>query len=326
MVIMLLPILDSPTPVTNKMLLFENPFLPVDFLLHALCILFSFFNFFVLLPKLYQQKKKTLYFLSILCCFLFIASIPLVLKYDLLEELVDIETEISMHGIILIRHVFFLFSIIFLFNLTIWLERIRLKVKQERNFAELQFLKAQMKPHFLFNTLNMIYSQNIANPKKANHSILKLADMMRYFIESTNKDVETLAQTVQYLESYLELQKERFEDRLIINWQTHTENETAYTLPSLILLTFVENAFKYGISSAEKCTITICLSQNKNQLDFQVVNKDFSHQVNHFERTGIGITNTLKRLDIINPERYTYEVIKENGFYTLQLHLKLGTV
>jgi two-component system LytT family sensor kinase len=187
--------------------------------------------------------------------------------------------------------------------------------------AELAFLKAQINPHFLFNTLNNIYSLAITKNENTSYAVMKLSNIMRYVTDDATNDFVLLQMEIECINDYIELQRLRLSKKAEINFIVTGNTEDKQIAP-LILMTFVENVFKYGISNHESSPVTIKISADEKTITFFSENKIFDHQRN-IERTGIGIANTRQRLEHIYPNRHLLNIATENGIYSVILTVQL---
>lgn len=323
-IMMLLPIVDAPSPDASKILLWSNPYLPVDFLLHVFCLGFGYINYFFLVPRYFYKPYKIQYFSLLMLIFLFLAVTPVYILSNLfLVRYFGLENNILIHELNQLRHVFFLFAFAFIYSTMTWMEHKRRNIEHEISNAELRFLKAQINPHFLFNSLNTIYAQLQFDPQKAGESLVKMSEIMRYVLNAVNNNKENLNIAIHHLENYIYLQKIRFEDTLNIQFVNRVEDAKEYQIAALLLIPFVENAFKYGISPNGDSTIFIELSNQKEQLFLKVINEDFSRLKDESMSHGIGIYNTRKRLDMLYPGRYTLSASSTNNHFEVffQIHL-----
>ena len=229
------------------------------------------------------------------------------------------------------RHIVDLFSI-FLLS-TIWAlstalritqqwsetEQRAVKAEADKANAELSFLKAQINPHFLFNTLNNIYSLAVRQHENTADSIMKLSNIMRYVTDDVNRDFVSLESEVACITDYIDLQRLRLSKKVHIDFAV-SGNPDGKRIPPLVLMTFIENVFKYGISSHEPSTITIKLFAEEKNITFFCQNKLFSTE-RRVERTGIGIINTKQRLEHVYPNRHLLNISTDDGLYTVQLTL-----
>lgn len=193
-----------------------------------------------------------------------------------------------------------------------------LEATADKTRAELFFLKAQIQPHFLFNTLNNIYSLAVRNDPNTPPSILMLSNILRYTTDEASEHFVSLESEVAFLHDYVDLQRLRLGDKMNIDLRVLGPLTNKQIAP-LLLLTFVENAFKYGLSNHEPSLISIHLEAANGSIHFMCTNKLFAARRNA-GRTGIGIANTRKRLDQLYPRRHTL-IITENENYTVELSL-----
>jgi two-component system LytT family sensor kinase len=194
------------------------------------------------------------------------------------------------------------------------------QAEADKASAELSFLKAQINPHFLFNTLNNIYTLAVIKDDNAPDSIMKLSNIMRYVTDDTNEDFVPLQSEMDCINDYIELQRLRLGEKTAvdISIQGNTDNKK---IGPLILMTFVENVFKYGVSKHESSAITIKVSATENEIIFFCENRIF-HDVNKNNRTGIGLKNTRKRLEHLYPGRHLLAVNNQHNLYTVNLTLQ----
>ena len=194
-------------------------------------------------------------------------------------------------------------------------------IESERMAMELSLLRSQINPHFLFNTLNSIYSLALMKSDMTAHAVMQLSDIMRYMTEDSSSEKVILSKEVDYIQHYVELQR----IRLGINTPVilTVEGEFGgYFIPPLILMPFVENAFKYGISNHEQAAINIFIRVENHHLLFQVKNLIFKDRI-YPVTTGLGITNTRKRLERIYPGRHTLDITENSRFFMVTLTLQL---
>lgn len=199
-------------------------------------------------------------------------------------------------------------------------EKRALYAEARKTKAELSFLKAQINPHFLFNTLNNIYSLAITRSDRTAMSIMKLSNMLRYVTEETRDDYVLLESEIDCLRDYIDLQKLRLTSKTKVNFSVNG-NPGIKCIAPLVLLPFLENAFKYGVSNHEASEITILLSTSEKYIHFYCSNKLFS-TFQELNDTGIGIANTRQRLDHLYPDKYELQISEHNGAYSISLQLQ----
>lgn len=319
--ILLLPIIDAPTPTPTEILLFDNPYIETDFVLHFLCLGFGYLNYFVFIPRFFQNPLKVFYGILVLVCLALISFVPWLISGLTMPTI--FEEHSNIHYIIQIRHIFFLFAAIFLFSFMTWSEHRRRVVEQAVAVADLRYLKAQINPHFLFNSLNSIYVQLYTNPESAGKSLVKMSNIMRYIMQSSENQYENLNLAVSYLEDFLSLQQDRFQETVVVRFYKEIPDNTFQIAP-LLLIPFVENAFKYGINPAESSEISIDLRLIDNELFFKVANHDYSKDIIVSNSNSIGIDNTQKRLELLYPDRHSLSFKKYGGVFLVELRIKLS--
>ncbi len=199
-------------------------------------------------------------------------------------------------------------------------EQRQLKMK-----SELDNLKAQISPHFLFNTMNNFYGLAVDRSNKLPDLMIKLSDLLRYSLYETKNDLVPVSKEINYVKNYIELEKIRLESTLDLNFNsTVSENEDAGIAP-LILMVFIENAFKHArqvLSEPIEIKIQIALSKEK-VLALKVKNNYFNDKNDH--AGGLGLMNVKKRLELLYPGNLHYlEILKEEKFYTIDLRLQLN--
>jgi len=194
------------------------------------------------------------------------------------------------------------------------------QAEADKATAELSFLKAQINPHFLFNTLNNIYSLAVMQSPNTATSIMKLSNIMRHVTDDVSEDFVSLSSEVTCIRDYIDLQKLRLSKNTQIDFSVSGNLEQKSIAP-LILMTFIENVFKYGISNRHPAQINIKLKAEENLIQFSCQNQIFETSRNT-ERTGIGLANTRQRLAHLYPDKHTLNISSENNLFTVTLTLQ----
>ncbi len=179
----------------------------------------------------------------------------------------------------------------------------RQELEQERLSSELTYLKAQINPHFFFNTLNNIYSYTLIDGDVARKAISNLSQMMRYVLYDSQANTTTLGKEIAFIRDYIGLMELRLTDKVRLETEFQVENPDL-TIAPMLLLPFVENAFKHGVSTSEECFIEIKLIQKEKRIKFEVANSLLSKRQSLEESNGIGLANTRRRLDLLYPGQY----------------------
>jgi sensor histidine kinase YesM len=214
-----------------------------------------------------------------------------------------------------------MFSIIYDFKKN---EKNKQMLERERNIAEIQALKAQINPHFLFNTLNNLYGTAVLeeSPKTAD-GIQQLARIMRHAVESSKNDRIEIDKEISFLHDYIEIQQLRIPKRDNIRIQTAIQwDEQPAQIAPLILMTFAENAFKFGISIAYECFLEIKLTVENQQLTF-ICRNSVLPRTSLEQGTGTGLDNTLKRLKLLYPKQHTISINQTDSVYEVFLTINL---
>ncbi|WP_271767767.1 sensor histidine kinase [Aquimarina algiphila] len=199
--------------------------------------------------------------------------------------------------------------------------------RQEIKDAELKLLKAQLNPHFLFNTLNNLYGLSVVNSNKLPDLMLKLSDLLRYSLYDTKEQLVPLQKEIQYLQNYISLERIRLEDKTNIVLNVPSDTGALYIAP-MLLIVFVENAFKHlGVSKKDENRVVIDLQLNERELMFICKNTiDTSENLEsdlEQGKSGIGLENAKKRLNLIYQDRYILDINEGEEEYNVQLTLQL---
>ncbi|MBO9201387.1 MULTISPECIES: sensor histidine kinase [Niastella] len=193
-------------------------------------------------------------------------------------------------------------------------------LENERLNAELNFLKLQINPHFLFNTLNSIYSQAHFKSEQTEHSILKFSRIMRYVLYDSAADKIPLTQDLEYISNYIDLQQLRLSKNIAVNYMV-TGPVAGLSIAPLLLITFIENAFKHGISYTTPSEIKIAIAVTGNELLLTVGNA--ITQKNRDATGGVGLINARRRLDVLYPGRHLLDVVENDHLYIVNLKIEL---
>ncbi|MBI9064066.1 MAG: histidine kinase [Marinilabiliaceae bacterium] len=203
-------------------------------------------------------------------------------------------------------------------------EKAKQKLKEEKLISELQFLKSQVNPHFLFNTLNNLFGMaRQAKALSVADGIVKLSNMMRYMLYDSESEFVSLEKEISYLHDYIELQKLRIGTANKMDLQVDLNAcQSQLKIAPLLLIPFVENAFKHGISVKEPSKISIGLHTDENTVTFKVSNSiNKLRQNRHEDSSGFGLKNVQKRLDLIYPDRSHLDIKEEEDIYSISLNI-----
>lgn len=188
------------------------------------------------------------------------------------------------------------------------------QLRNEKLEAELKLLKAQIHPHFLFNTLNNLYSLTVTESRKAPEIVYKLSQLLSYMLYDSNKTTVPLQMEIDYIENYITLEKIRYEERLDVSLNIFN-NIDQISIAPLLILPFVENSFKHGFSNEiGKVWVNIDILTTDNQLIIKVENSKGKVETVKNEVGGIGLFNVRKRLELIYKDRYELNIVDEETY------------
>jgi two-component system sensor histidine kinase AlgZ len=196
-----------------------------------------------------------------------------------------------------------------------------MQAEKEKIFSELQLLKAQVHPHFLFNTLNNIYSFSLERSPKTPGLILKLSSLLSYMLYDCKADEVLLEKEIEVMKNYIDLEKERYGNKIDISLNIEGDIKDKFIAP-LLLLPFLENAFKHGTSEQlEKSWLSIDINVRQFTLRCKIANS--KNEVVPVSRSGIGIQNVKQRLRFLYPDKHELKLADEGAFFVVSLVLEL---
>ena len=200
----------------------------------------------------------------------------------------------------------------------------RQAAEHERKKAELALYKVQINPHFLFNTLNTLYGLMLTDVARAETAFMQFMDMTKYMYTNAEKNRVPLRSEIDYIRQYIELQKNRIDENRTHIYYSYSADESAKNakIAPMILITFIENALKYGASSHIESDIIISLKVNNDTLTLFTENHTVNPKPENKE-PGIGISNCKKRLELLYPGKHNLEISNTNGIFTVNLIIKL---
>jgi len=305
----------------------------VDYIAYLVIHLSLFYiNYLILIPNLIQRKQRIWLYVCSLIGLIFasvIIKFGIAIMYpEVILDHINMEKELTRepyeHYIIkeCFASGFFIVISSLLKFAADWFsnESVQRNLESEKKDMELQFLKSQLNPHFLFNSLNNIYSLAYQKSDKTADAILKLSEIMRYMIYESNDSWADLSKEVEYVQSFVELQKLRFKDGAAVQVNINGEIDGQKIVP-LILISFVENAFKHGVANDPEDPIKINIIANQKILHFSVSNK--KSKTNKDAMGGVGLNNVERRLQLLYPDRYKLNIVNSATHYTTELMLDL---
>lgn len=324
-----------------------------DLIAYSLLIGFFYLNFFVLIPGFYFKHRYFVFALFTIVCFSLVTAIPNILMPDgrnenmqpgkpPVEKLNDYGRKPPPPGmqndrppapppnqngnnISLLNHIshhLFLFLGVFFLSLLLKINERWKKAEEEKVNTELSYLKAQVNPHFLFNTLNSIYALALEKSDNTATAVVKLSGMMRYVLTEANKDLVSLEKELSYLDNYIELQRIRYGNSLLLSYAI-SGSTTGKKIAPLILIPFVENAFKHGVNAEEDSSINIELHIKDNTLNLRVTNNKVNVQLDEADKTGVGLHNVKNRLQLLYPGIHTLMIADNTTAFVTDLKIDL---
>ena len=197
----------------------------------------------------------------------------------------------------------------------------RMEVEALYNKAELELYKAQIKPHFMFNALNTIYGLFVTHSPNALPALERFISMMRYLYSHTASESATLGDEADYIRQYVGLQRLRLNGKTAVNLDIDIANNEL-PVPPLLLVTFVENCFKHGVSPVEESCISIVMHEHDGILEFATSNRIF-----HTERIGehVGVDNCRRRLELLFPNRHSISITEDGLIHSVNLNIDLNS-
>lgn len=284
----------------------------------TILLLIFYANYLILLPKYFFNNKKIIYFLWIVLTFLLVAAITRLI----IANLSDFNAIHSKQNSIYIAFGIFRILLTLFFSGALLVYEKWQNSERERLHAEVSFLKSQINPHFLFNTLNGIYTLVLKKSDRAAASVSKLSAVMQYVATDATKEKVLLENEINYITNYIELQKLRLTNTTRVKFSVEG-NPSVLKIQPLLLISFIENAFKHGINTEKECIININIRIEANNLILHVQNQKVKRVIEAVNDTGIGMNNTINRLNKSYPNHHALNITEDKDSYTVNLSLQL---
>ncbi len=292
-------------------------------------VMLFYINLYLIIPVTLNKRKIFVWLLSCLVLIISFAAIkygefyyihiknglPIKINGQSPNRLYFAFSSLVVNGFFVFLSTVYKFTVDWFFN-----EREKAALEKQKLTSELAFLKSQINPHFLFNSLNNIYSLAYQKSASTPDAILKLSEIMRYMLYESNDNRVSLEKEINYLRSFIELQRLRFGAGFFVNLDVEGKVSTQ-TIAPLVLISFVENAFKHGVANDEKNPIEINISLFENKLLFTLKNK--KHHQNKDQTGGIGMVNVRRRLDLTYANKYKLNIESKQDEYFCELYLDL---
>ncbi len=297
----------------------------INLLFFALIV---YFNLFYLIPNYLNDKKFILYCILLVLSVLILTPIKIFVLYFLLSYFPGMQ-----NALILNQNLTFLSTFIIAGSSTIlkiisdWVryQRDRRELQTQTMQSELKFLKSQINPHFLFNTLNNLYALTLKKSDKAPEIVIKLSEMMRYMLYECNEKRVLLSKEVSYIRNYLDLERLRQGKNVQIDF-TVKGNVTNQKIAPLMFIPFLENSFKHGLNNQiSQGFVNIEMEVSEGSVDFYIENSKAEKlpAIEHRRSGGIGLVNVRRRLNLLYPNHYNLDIKDNPNTYAVNLKLDL---
>ncbi|MEH6704055.1 sensor histidine kinase [Galbibacter orientalis] len=300
----------------------------VEFPLHIVIV---YFNVYYLIPKLIFKKKYVLYVISLILLLAIHYIIRSGLNYWLVTENLWPEAQGTQeafgfnHILAVSIGELYVIGITAAIKFTVDFIDERNQNQQLRELqykTELKYLKAQMQPHFFFNTLNNLYALTLKKSSQASDVVLRLSDIMKYIIYDASKKRLPLIQEINYIDNYIELEKLRYEDS--IESEINIDGTIdGIQVPSLLFLPFIENSFKHGVQNNKKLKLTVFFEKAGQYLIFKVLNNFDIEKSESETQGGIGLKNMQRRLEILYKDNFDLKTEVNSDMFVVTLKIPI---
>ncbi|MDW7695992.1 histidine kinase [Flammeovirgaceae bacterium SG7u.111] len=295
-------------------------------LFHISLLIGVYINLELLIPKFFQKRSYLIY-LSLFAIVVFSTTFLNLLTFNWLADIVlpnyyfvsyfdELELVITVFIYLLVTSLLKLSKS--WFHLQELNHQIN-KIAKENAESQLNALKAQINPHFLFNSLNVLHSLALKQSEESPDAIIKLADILRYVIYESRKSTVSISSEVELIKNYLSLQRYRIDDSAKVEFVTDIKNEGK--IAPMLFLPLVENSFKHGIKGdLEDTFVKISLRSSSTETYFEIENnKGKVDKIDAEDEGGIGVANIKKRLDLIYPHQHSFEIVENNSTFKVNL-------
>jgi len=294
-----------------------------SYIMNATWVVYFYFNAYVLVPRSIFKNKYWLFMAMQL------ASLAwLLLQVSILYRMFFPSSAFNSKGLLfncLIYLFFFALSTAYaLINEKVKTDKLRTEKENENLKTELSLLRSQVSPHFMFNVLNNMVALARKQSDQLEPSLIKLSSLMRYMLYEADEEKVSLEKEIEYLQSYIDLQQQRFGKKVQVTVELHPADR-AYLIEPMLLIPFVENAFKHGTGMIEDAQIDIELKAEKNILQFTVRNKfnPASEEIKD-KTSGIGLTNVKRRLNLLYGKNHSLLITTNDNRFVVSLQIFLN--
>lgn len=318
-----IPIFSSPDFTSGN--LFDIAPFQRNFLRYILLLAFFYINYLYLLPRLYFSRKQLFYFVCIPASYLVINFLPSFLIQDSISGIQPLPPGIIQLPVIIPMRAnghLFSFLLVFLLGFLLKINQRLAYMQNEKLKAEVAYLRAQVNPHFLFNTLNSVYALTLEKSDFAPEAILKLSSMMRYVVTESSRESVSLEKEIEYIKNYISLQQLRMDKGTKFSFII-TGNPFGKSISPLLIIPFIENAFKHGLNPEEESFIAINIDITDYELKLKAENRKVNVHITQEEKTEQGIENTRQRLQYLYPDKHKLLIFDKEQFFTVNLSITL---
>lgn len=296
--------------------------------IHAIFVIgLTYFNFYYLQPQYLQKKRPLTYLLLLVASTVVVSPLQLITLFFSLQGRLEAQQSLINNQS---SHWLFLLSVVLIASALRIIKYWFVQQNEQRDLerrqlqSELSFLRSQINPHFLFNTLNSLYALTLKKSDRAPEVVLRLSEMMRYMLYECNERYVPLSREIQYIENYLALERVRYGAKAHIEFE-HSTDSDSYSVAPLMFITFLENSFKHGLShSVDGGYVAVFLQAADGELEINITNSKAKQKDAQFYSGGIGLSNVRRRLQLLYPAAHELHMEEDEESFSvlLRLHLK----
>jgi hypothetical protein len=319
-----IPVFSSPDFSQGWNLIHVGPF-QKTFVRFIMLLGLFYVSYYYFIPKLYFNNKRVFFGIAILASYTVVIGITELIFGDadkFHKPNADFRPPPHEHSEFFDSQMLIPFLLVIALAFLIKISHRLSEIHDEKLSAEVSYLKAQINPHFLFNTLNSLYALTLQKSDEAPNAVLKLSSIMRYVVTESSQDFVALDKEINYIKDYIELQKLRLDSSVSLSFEV-VGTTAGRAIAPLILIPFIENAFKYGINPDESSFIKILISIESQSLQMNVKNAIVASEIDEEFKTEEGLKNTQKRLDLIYAGKYILDVREDKNIYDVNLKIEL---
>ncbi|NHM06683.1 histidine kinase [Flavobacterium sp. CYK-4] len=317
-----IPVFTSPDFNTRLDFLYVEGF-QRHFTVYVLLVIFFYLNYYWLIPKFYFRKKIWLYVMLVAAAYAIVVAVPEYMFPNFGRSFhhrpMPPQAE-SFFFRLPDGGSFFQFLLVLSLSFLLRINNQLLALNHEKLQAEVSYLKAQINPHFLFNTLNSIYALTLDKSDAAPDAVIRLSNMMRYVVTESSNELVPLEKEINYITDYVDMQRLRITDQSNLEYIVDG-NVKGKSIAPLVVIPFIENAFKYGVNAEEDWSVKIGIRITEEDFTLNVFNKKVKISFPEDYITEQGIENTSKRLEFIYPGRHELQLTDAEDSFSVRLKI-----